>query len=85
MQPLRIRSFAKINLVLAVLGRRPDGYHDIETVFQAIDLADEIEFRECARIKLRTKTSPEWRRRRISPGKPPWPSRPVSPPGAGSP
>lgn len=58
MQPLRIRSFAKINPVLAVLGRRPDGYHDIETVFQAIDLADEIEFRECARIKLRTKNLP---------------------------
>ncbi len=58
MQPLRIRSFAKINPALAVLGRRPDGYHDIETVFQAIDLADEIEFRESARIGLRTENLP---------------------------
>jgi 4-diphosphocytidyl-2-C-methyl-D-erythritol kinase len=42
----RIRSFAKVNLALAVLGRRADGYHDIETVFQAIDInpQDEIEF-----------------------------------------
>jgi len=30
------RSFAKINLALSVLGRRTDGYHDIQTIFQAI-------------------------------------------------
>ena len=36
--PLRARSFAKINLALSVLGRRTDGYHDIQTVFQSIDL-----------------------------------------------
>jgi 4-diphosphocytidyl-2-C-methyl-D-erythritol kinase len=33
---------AKINLALAVLGRRADGYHDIRTVFQAVDLADTL-------------------------------------------
>ncbi|MGB9618320.1 MAG: 4-(cytidine 5'-diphospho)-2-C-methyl-D-erythritol kinase [Desulfomonilaceae bacterium] len=33
---------AKINLYLRVLGRRPDGYHDIETLFQAIDLFDDV-------------------------------------------
>ena len=33
---------AKLNLSLRVLGRRPDGYHEIETLFQAIDLADEV-------------------------------------------
>jgi len=36
---------AKINLALRVLGRRPDGYHDIDTLFQAIDLCDEVEVR----------------------------------------
>lgn len=36
---------AKINLVLRVLGRRPDGYHDIDTLFQAIDLCDRVEVR----------------------------------------
>jgi 4-diphosphocytidyl-2-C-methyl-D-erythritol kinase len=40
---MRVRSFAKINLGLEVLGRRPDGYHDIRTLFQTISLADELE------------------------------------------
>jgi len=34
---------AKINLALSVLRKRPDGYHDIDTLFQAIDLCDEVE------------------------------------------
>lgn len=33
---------AKLNLFLHVLGRRPDGYHEIQTVFQLIDLADSL-------------------------------------------
>jgi len=40
---------AKINWYLRVLDRRPDGYHNIETVFQEIALADEIEFEVCER------------------------------------
>jgi 4-diphosphocytidyl-2-C-methyl-D-erythritol kinase len=35
---------AKVNLRLKVVGRRPDGYHDLETVMVKLDLADEIEF-----------------------------------------
>ena len=35
---------AKINLGLYVLGRRDDGYHDIETVMQSIDLEDTLSF-----------------------------------------
>lgn len=34
---------AKLNLFLHVLGRRADGYHEIQTVFQLIDLADSLE------------------------------------------
>ena len=34
---------AKLNLMLHVLGRRPDGYHELQTVFQLIDLCDRIE------------------------------------------
>jgi 4-diphosphocytidyl-2-C-methyl-D-erythritol kinase len=49
---LKIRSFAKINLSLAVLGRRLDGYHDIQTVFQTIDLCDELEFRASRQLEL---------------------------------
>ncbi len=33
---------AKLNLFLHVLGRRSDGYHELQTVFQLIDLCDEI-------------------------------------------
>ncbi len=35
---------AKINLFLHVLGRRPDGYHDLQTVFQFLDCCDRLEF-----------------------------------------
>jgi 4-diphosphocytidyl-2-C-methyl-D-erythritol kinase len=33
---------AKLNLFLHVVARRPDGYHDLQTLFQLIDLADDI-------------------------------------------
>ncbi|HYK90899.1 MAG TPA: 4-(cytidine 5'-diphospho)-2-C-methyl-D-erythritol kinase [Acidobacteriota bacterium] len=42
--PLIVHSFSKINLALSVLGRRADGFHEIRTVFQSIDLCDELEF-----------------------------------------
>ncbi len=39
---------AKINLYLDILGRREDGYHEIDTVMQTVDLADRLEL--CARV-----------------------------------
>ena len=36
-------AYAKVNLTLNVLGKREDGYHDIESVMQAISLRDDIE------------------------------------------
>ncbi len=41
--PVTVRAHAKINLDLRVLGMRPDGYHELRTVFQAISLHDVIE------------------------------------------
>ena len=41
---IRAVARAKVNLRLAVLGKRPDGYHDLETVMQSISLADELIF-----------------------------------------
>jgi 4-diphosphocytidyl-2-C-methyl-D-erythritol kinase len=38
---------AKVNLRLRVFGRRPDGYHDLDTLFQAIDLTDEVGVELC--------------------------------------
>jgi 4-diphosphocytidyl-2-C-methyl-D-erythritol kinase len=40
----RYRANAKINLWLRVEGRRADGFHDIETVFRSVGLADELAF-----------------------------------------
>ena len=41
---LTLPAFAKINLSLRVLGKRPDGYHEIDTVLQTISLHDTITF-----------------------------------------
>lgn len=42
-QTLREGAFAKINLTLDVLGKRPDGYHDLESVMQTISIRDDVE------------------------------------------
>lgn len=39
---------AKLNLFLHVTGRRPDGYHELQTVFQFLDYGDELEFEATA-------------------------------------
>ncbi|HEY4612661.1 MAG TPA: 4-(cytidine 5'-diphospho)-2-C-methyl-D-erythritol kinase [Bacteroidota bacterium] len=43
---MTLRAYAKINLGLQILGKRPDQYHDIETVFHQINLCDEIDLSE---------------------------------------
>ncbi|WP_437884082.1 4-(cytidine 5'-diphospho)-2-C-methyl-D-erythritol kinase [Pseudomonas sp. LRF_L74] len=35
---------AKLNLMLHILGRRPDGYHDLQTLFQFLDHGDQLGF-----------------------------------------
>jgi len=52
MKKLVLECPAKLNLFLEVLGRRPDGYHDLATVMVPIDLADTIEVREARRFTL---------------------------------
>lgn len=37
------KAYAKLNLTLDVLGTRPDGYHDIESIFQSVSLCDALE------------------------------------------
>lgn len=43
---------AKVNLALRVLERRPDGYHDLDTVFQAVDLWDSLEIEAAEGLEL---------------------------------
>ncbi|MFC1631644.1 4-(cytidine 5'-diphospho)-2-C-methyl-D-erythritol kinase [Candidatus Omnitrophota bacterium] len=42
MRTLRLKAPAKINLYLRVVRKRSDGYHNIETIFEKIDLCDQI-------------------------------------------
>ncbi len=46
------RAPAKLNLYLRVVGKRPDGYHEIETLFERIDLADELTFEPADDLQL---------------------------------
>ena len=40
---MKFLSPAKVNLYLEVLSKRPDGYHEIQTLMQRVDLSDEVE------------------------------------------
>ncbi len=46
MKKIELISNAKINFGLFIKGKRPDGYHELETVFLPIDLSDELELIE---------------------------------------
>lgn len=41
---LAVRSPAKLNLFLHITGRRPDGYHNLQTLFQFVDFCDDMTF-----------------------------------------
>jgi 4-diphosphocytidyl-2-C-methyl-D-erythritol kinase len=47
-----LEAFAKVNRSLVVHGRRPDGYHEIDTLFSTIDMADNLLFEEDERLTL---------------------------------
>ncbi|MBP3901650.1 MAG: 4-(cytidine 5'-diphospho)-2-C-methyl-D-erythritol kinase [Blautia sp.] len=53
---MRLRAMAKINLALDVLGRRPDGYHDVRMIMQTISMYDalDIQIKKEPGIELRT-------------------------------
>ncbi len=46
MKELQFSAYAKINLTLDVLGKRADGYHEVEMIMQSIDLHDQISLQE---------------------------------------
>jgi 4-diphosphocytidyl-2-C-methyl-D-erythritol kinase len=49
-----LNAAAKVNLVLEVLGKREDGYHELVTVMQAVDLSDRLTLEEAEALELRT-------------------------------
>src|SRR5215469_10000180 len=57
----RLKAFAKVNLGLRVLYRRPDNYHELRTVFQTISLADEltVRFVKSRQTRIEVEGTPE--------------------------
>ena len=55
---LKLAAFAKVNLALEVLGKRTDGYHELSTVMQTVDLADRLVLEDADELALTT-TSPD--------------------------
>lgn len=49
---LRLLAPAKINLTLEVLGKRPDGYHEVRMLMAGVSLFDELSFRPAGRLSL---------------------------------
>jgi 4-diphosphocytidyl-2-C-methyl-D-erythritol kinase len=54
-----LRPFAKINLDLRILGRRSDGFHELKTIFQAVDWHDEILLEPSDRFEFSAPGTPE--------------------------
>ncbi len=50
---LRLTAPAKINWTLEVLSRRPDGFHNVKTILQTIDLCDSLEMETAADLTLK--------------------------------
>lgn len=54
---IMIEANAKINLFLDVLGRRADGYHDLETIMQSISLCDYLSIKKADGLSLTVNTA----------------------------
>ena len=49
---IEVTAMAKINLTLEVLGRRDDGYHEVKTILQTVDLSDRLEIERYSSLKV---------------------------------
>jgi len=56
---LTVLAPAKLNLTLEVLGKRPDGYHEIRSVMQTINICDRLSFQPGRKVSYKS-SSPEW-------------------------
>ena len=57
MDKIQLKALAKINLVLDVLRRREDGYHEVKMIMQTIGLHDDLEIRKTKTPGIQVKTN----------------------------
>ena len=50
---MKVKAYAKINLTLDVTGRRPDGYHTLDTIMQSVSVWDEVEIKKTSKPGIR--------------------------------
>ena len=60
MKTVKLNSYAKVNIGLKLLQKRIDGYHDISTVFQEVDLYDEITISRSSNSALEFYSNVDW-------------------------
>ncbi len=56
---LALKAYAKLNLTLAITGRRPDGYHTLRSLVVAVDWADEVHLEPIPRKRIELRTMPD--------------------------
>ena len=60
MKKVKLNSYAKVNIGLKLLNKRVDGYHNISTIFQEIDLHDEITITKTGKGTLEFSSNVKW-------------------------
>ena len=55
---VRLLAPAKVNLTLEVVGKRPDGYHELRSVFAVVDLADRVRVARADRLDVELRPDP---------------------------
>jgi len=60
MNHIILKARAKINLTLDVLGKRDDGYHDIEMIMQTVNLYDTVSIKKTYKDEIKLETNLKW-------------------------
>ncbi|WP_058485859.1 4-(cytidine 5'-diphospho)-2-C-methyl-D-erythritol kinase [Defluviitalea phaphyphila] len=60
MHKIELKARAKINLTLDVIGKREDGYHDVEMIMQTVNLCDHVTIRKMKAPGIILKTDFKW-------------------------
>lgn len=55
---IRMLAPAKVNLTLEVVGRRPDGYHELRSVFALVELSDRLRVAQARRLDVKVRPDP---------------------------